>query len=64
MASETFEADIVCVPMSSPGDVSQVAALFDSKQVDPAHVVAIMEQTEGDPYARGYATLGNGGFAI
>lgn len=57
MASETFEADIVCVPMSSPGDVSQVAALFDSKKVDPAHVVAIMEQTEGDPYARGYATL-------
>src|SRR6185312_15764335 len=41
----------------SPGDVSQVAALFDSKKVDPKHVVAIMEQTEGDPYARGYATL-------
>jgi len=43
--------------MSSPGDVSQVAALFDRKEVDPRHVVAIMEQTEGDPYARGYATL-------
>ncbi len=43
--------------MSSPGDVSEVAALFDSKALDPAHVVAIMEQTEGDPYARGYATL-------
>jgi cyanuric acid amidohydrolase len=57
MANELFESSVVCVPMSSPGDVSQVAALFDSKQVDPAHVVAIMEQTEGDPYARGYATL-------
>jgi cyanuric acid amidohydrolase len=43
--------------MSSPGDVSEVAALFDSKTVDPAHVVAIMAQTEGDPYARGFATL-------
>lgn len=53
----SFESSVVCVPMSSPGDVSQVAALFDSKQVDPAHVVAIMEQTEGDAYARGYATL-------
>jgi cyanuric acid amidohydrolase len=43
--------------MDSPGDVSKVAALFDDKQVDPKHVVAIMAQTEGDPYARGYATL-------
>jgi cyanuric acid amidohydrolase len=43
--------------MNSPGDVSGVAALFDRGEVDPAHVVAIMEQTEGDPYARGYATL-------
>jgi cyanuric acid amidohydrolase len=43
--------------MESPGDVSKVASLFDDKQVDPEHVVAIMAQTEGDPYARGYATL-------
>lgn len=56
-AQGSFESNVVCVPMNSPGDVSQVAALFDSKQVDPAHIVAIMEQTEGDPYARGYATL-------
>jgi cyanuric acid amidohydrolase len=56
-AATGYEADVICVPMSSPGDVSQVAALFDSKTVDPAHVVAIMEQTEGDAYSRGYATL-------
>ncbi|MBX9591848.1 MAG: ring-opening amidohydrolase [Hyphomonadaceae bacterium] len=54
---QKLEAKVFCVPMSSPGDVSQVAALFDRKAVDPAHVVAIMAQTEGDPYARGYATL-------
>lgn len=52
-----LELRVVCVPMGSPGDVSGVAALFDRKQVNPAHIVAIMEQTEGDPYARGYATL-------
>ncbi|RAI31480.1 ring-opening amidohydrolase [Rhodoplanes serenus] len=57
MSNQLLESRVVCVPMSSPGDVSQVAALFDRKEVDPRHVVAIMEQTEGDPYARGYATL-------
>ena len=57
MPNPQFESKVIRVPMSSPGDVSAVAALFDSKAVDPAHIVAIMEQTEGDPYARGYATL-------
>ena len=57
MSKERFESRVIRVPMNSPGDVSGVAALFDSREVDPAHVVAIMEQTEGDPYARGYATL-------
>ena len=57
MSRERFESRVIRVPMNSPGDVSGVAALFDSGDVDPAHVVAIMEQTEGDPYARGYATL-------
>jgi cyanuric acid amidohydrolase len=57
MSNSQFESRVIRVPMSSPGDVSQVAALFDNKIVDPVHIVAIMEQTEGDPYARGYATL-------
>jgi cyanuric acid amidohydrolase len=57
MPNPRFESTVVRVPMNSPGDVSAVAALFDSKSVDPEHVVAIMAQTEGDPYARGYATL-------
>lgn len=52
-----FESKILCVPMSSPGDVSEVEKLFDGGQLNPAHVVAVMAQTEGDPYARGYATL-------
>ena len=57
MSSSRYECRVVRVPMSGPGDVSGVAALFDRGNVDPRHVVAIMEQTEGDPYARGYATL-------
>ena len=57
MSNAGFEARVIRVPMHSPGDVSGVIALFDSREVDPRYVVAIMEQTEGDPYARGYATL-------
>jgi cyanuric acid amidohydrolase len=43
--------------MASPDDVTSVAALFDSGRVDPAHVVALIAQTEGDGYARGYSAL-------
>jgi cyanuric acid amidohydrolase len=57
MSDAGLESRVIRVPMNSPGDVSSVARLFDSGEVDPSHVVAIMEQTEGDPYARGYATL-------
>ena len=57
MTSSRYECRVVRVPMSGPGDVSEVAALFDRGDVDPRHVIAIIEQTEGDPYARGYATL-------
>ena len=52
-----MESIVHRVGMASPGDVSQLAALFDSGAVDPANVVALMAQTEGDPYCRGYATL-------
>lgn len=52
-----LESQVYRVPTSSPGDVSGLAALFDQERVDPEHVVAIMAQTEGDPYCRGYATL-------
>ena len=51
------ESEIIRVPMSGPGDVSQIADLFDSGALNPQHIVAIMAQTEGDPFCRGYATL-------
>lgn len=50
-----LEADVHTVPMAGPDDVSRVAALFDAGTVDPAHVVGVIAQTEGDGYARGYA---------
>ncbi len=52
-----FEAQVITVPMASPDDVSSVAQLFDSGKVDAAHVVAIIAQTEGDGFARGYSSL-------
>jgi cyanuric acid amidohydrolase len=49
-------ANVHTVPMVGPGDVSQVAALFE-KGIAPQDVVAVIAQTEGDGYARGYASL-------
>lgn len=51
------EAQVHTVPMASPDDVSAVEALLDADVVDPADVVAVIAQTEGDGYARGYAAL-------
>src|SRR5258708_17161774 len=52
-----FEAQVHTVPMASPEDVGAVEGLFDAGIVDPAHVVAIMAQTEGDSYVGGCWTL-------
>jgi cyanuric acid amidohydrolase len=49
-------ANVHTVPMAGPGDVSQVVALFE-KGVAAQDVVAVIAQTEGDGYARGYASL-------
>ncbi|MGH7266077.1 MAG: ring-opening amidohydrolase [Candidatus Rokuibacteriota bacterium] len=50
-----FDAQVHRVLMASPADVSEAARLFEGGAVDPADVVAILAQTEGDGYARGYA---------
>lgn len=49
-------ASVYTVAMAGPGDVSQVEALFESS-VSPRDVVAMIAQTEGDGFARGYASL-------
>ena len=46
--------------MAHPGDVSALAALFDARRLDPAHVVAVIGKTEGNggvnDFTRGYFT--------
>lgn len=45
------------LPMGSPDDVSALKALLDNKTIDPQNITAIIAQTEGDGYARGYSSL-------
>jgi cyanuric acid amidohydrolase len=50
-----YEAQVQSVPMASPSDVSEVARLIDEGRVAAADIVAVIGQTEGDGYARGFA---------
>ncbi|GAK39841.1 hypothetical protein TCA2_2330 [Paenibacillus sp. TCA20] len=43
--------------MKHPGDVSELEEQLESGQIKAAHIKAIIAQTEGDNYARGYSTL-------
>src|SRR5579883_1890136 len=56
-----MRAFVFRVPMANPADVSGVAELFDSGQVRPENVVAILGKTEGNgcvnDFTRGYATF-------
>src|SRR5215510_5910035 len=49
------------VAMAAPNDVSELARLIDSNQVDPASIVALIGKTEGNgganDFTRGFATL-------
>src|ERR1700732_3885222 len=49
------------VAMAAPNDVSELARLIDSKQVNPAEIVAVIGKTEGNgganDFTRGFATL-------
>jgi cyanuric acid amidohydrolase len=49
------------VAMAAPNDVSELAKLIDSGEVDPASIVALIGKTEGNgganDFTRGYATL-------
>src|SRR6187401_2295093 len=49
------EAEVHTVPMAHPEDTSSVAKLFDCGLVDPAHVIAVMAQTEGGGEGRAWA---------
>lgn len=49
------DARVYCVPTLSPSDLTGVEKLMDAGEVDPGEIVAILAQTEGDGYARGFA---------
>lgn len=56
-----MQSSVHRLAMQHPGDLSALAALFDSGQLDPAHVVAVIGKTEGNggvnDFTRGYFTL-------
>ena len=49
------------VAMAAPNDVSELAALIDSRAVDASKIIALIGKTEGNgganDFTRGYATL-------
>ncbi len=55
-----MKASVHTLSMQHPGDVSQLAGLFDAGLFDPAQVVAIIGKTEGNggvnDFTRGYFT--------
>jgi cyanuric acid amidohydrolase len=58
--TEILETRVFRLGMSGPGDVSELAALFDQCVLDPAEVVAIIGKTEGNggvnDFTRGFFT--------
>ena len=57
MSNAVFESRVIRVPVIRPATFRASRRCSTRGEVDPSRLVAIMEQTEGDPYARGYATL-------
>jgi cyanuric acid amidohydrolase len=51
------DVNVYRLPMAGPDDVSELAKLIDNGTVDPKEICAIIAQTEGDGYARGYSAL-------
>lgn len=56
-----FEAQVHRLSMAHPGDLSELAALFASGTLDPAHVLGVIGKTEGNggtnDFTRGYFTF-------
>ncbi len=52
-----MDVGVYRLPMAGPDDVSELAALIEGGEVNPREICAIIAQTEGDGYARGYSAL-------
>ncbi|KYG30569.1 ring-opening amidohydrolase [Alkalihalobacillus trypoxylicola] len=48
---------LVRCDMNDPADLSELKKMINEKKINPKHIKAIIAQTEGDGYARGYSTL-------
>jgi len=59
-AKNIQETRVFRLSMANPGDLSELAALFDAGTLDPHHVAAIIGKTEGNggvnDFTRGYFT--------
>lgn len=52
-----IDVEVYRVPMAGPEDVSELEKLIDQGEVNAEEIVAIIAQTEGDGFARGYSSL-------
>ena len=52
-----FDVGVYRLPMAHPGDVSELEKKIAAGEVNPKEIIAIIAQTEGVGYDRGYATL-------
>ncbi len=56
-----MQASVYRLTMSHPGDLSELAALFETGRLNPSHVIAVIGKTEGNggvnDFTRGYFTL-------
>jgi cyanuric acid amidohydrolase len=52
-----LKTEVFRLPMGSPDDVSALRELIETGKCVPEEIVAIIAQTEGDGYARGYSQL-------
>lgn len=51
------DVNVYRLPMAGPDDVSELAKLVDNGTINPKEICAIIAQTEGDGYARGFSAL-------
>lgn len=56
-SSTQIDVGVYRVPMSAPEDVSGLKTLLETKQIEAAHILGIIAQTEGTGFARGYTSL-------
>ncbi|MGI6583629.1 MAG: ring-opening amidohydrolase [bacterium] len=52
-----MDVGVYRLPMKGPDDVSELEKLIDEGKIRAEEVCAIIAQTEGDGYARGYCAL-------